>query len=95
MRSPLRPPGSVGLLRRYCLTMKKEDFWGGEGGLNFERTVLRSPWLTLSSSAELERVPNKLLKPSMDCPICSNPFLDGMAECALSLQLSSLKPGCR
>lgn len=25
---------------------------------------------------ELERVPNKLLKPSMDCPICSNPFLD-------------------
>ena len=28
-------------------------------------------------SAELDRVPNKLLKPSMDCPICGNPFLDG------------------
>lgn len=26
---------------------------------------------------ELERVPNKLLKKSMDCPICGNPFLEG------------------
>ncbi|KAK3175163.1 hypothetical protein OEA41_002409 [Lepraria neglecta] len=25
---------------------------------------------------ELERVPNKILKPSMDCPICGNPFLE-------------------
>lgn len=39
-------------------------------------------WLTPATSIELERVPNKLLKPSMDCPICGNPFLDGMAICA-------------
>ena len=26
---------------------------------------------------ELERVPNKILKPSMDCPICGNPFVEG------------------
>jgi len=26
---------------------------------------------------ELERVPNKLLKKSMDCPICGNSFLEG------------------
>jgi hypothetical protein len=25
---------------------------------------------------ELERVPNKILKKSMDCPICGNPFLE-------------------
>lgn len=25
---------------------------------------------------ELERVPKKALKPGMDCPICSNPFLE-------------------
>jgi len=29
---------------------------------------------------ELERVPNKVLKKSMDCPICGNPFLEGMLD---------------
>lgn len=27
---------------------------------------------------ELERVPRKALKKDMDCPICGNPFLEGM-----------------
>ena len=27
---------------------------------------------------QLERVPKKSLKPDMSCPICSNPFLEGM-----------------
>lgn len=36
---------------------------------------------------ELERVPNKILKKSMDCPICGNPFLEG--ECLLRLMLHS------
>ena len=26
---------------------------------------------------ELERVPRKVLKKDMDCPICGNPFLEG------------------
>ena len=30
--------------------------------------------------AELERVPRKALKKGMDCPICSNPFLEGIAS---------------
>lgn len=29
---------------------------------------------------ELERVPKKTLKPEDTCPICVNPFLDGMLE---------------
>lgn len=42
------------------------------------------PWLTPAKHpSELERVPNKLLKPSMDCPICSNPFLDGKSPTPL------------
>lgn len=27
---------------------------------------------------ELERVPRKVLKKDMDCPICGNPFLEGV-----------------
>ena len=30
---------------------------------------------------ELERVPKKSLKPTDTCPICVNPFLDGMSRC--------------
>ncbi|KAM0803546.1 hypothetical protein BDR22DRAFT_839071 [Usnea florida] len=45
---------------------------------------------------ELERVPNKLLKPSMDCPICGNPFLDGMQLCYIRIKnYGPLNPECR
>jgi hypothetical protein len=30
---------------------------------------------------QLERVPKKNLKQDMSCPICSNPFLEGMPIC--------------
>lgn len=33
-----------------------------------------------SALPELERVPTKLLKKDMDCPICSMPFLEGEPE---------------
>lgn len=28
---------------------------------------------------QLERIPKKSLKPDMNCPICANPFLEGMS----------------
>ena len=37
------------------------------------RRLINSPLLP---HTELERVPKKSLKTGMDCPICSNPFLD-------------------
>lgn len=33
-------------------------------------------WKLMKLKPELERVPNKILKKSMDCPICGNPFLE-------------------
>lgn len=36
--------------------------------------------LILSVCIELERVPKKALKKDMSCPICNNPFLDGMSR---------------
>lgn len=32
----------------------------------------------MSGGPELERVPRKVLRKDMDCPICGNPFLEGV-----------------
>ncbi len=32
----------------------------------------------MSGRPELERVPRKVLRKDMDCPICGNPFLEGV-----------------
>ena len=57
----------------HLLILSAKDFWIRSG---------RGLYLTFADGlpyrypTELERVPRKLLQKTMDCPICSNPFLD-------------------
>jgi hypothetical protein len=69
-------------------TMRRDNFTGGEGNPLLEqmidalRHIAEAPPDKVEGVPDsfidgLDRVPNKTLKKTDDCPICGNPFLDG------------------